>query len=137
MTIQTAIAHIQGLAEGLPGIRQAPDFPPEQMNVFPFAVCYPAAGEFQAGPMGLMKGLHNLVVEIHVARKDLPRDVETALPFGEALAAAVMDDPTLGGTVDTVRADEGISYTFGALAWGGQETVGWRLTIPVKIQTVL
>jgi len=137
VTIQTAIAHIQGLAEGLPGIRQAPDFPPEQMNVFPFAVCYPAAGEFQAGPMGLMKGLHNLVVEIHVARKDLPRDVETALPFGEALAAAVMDDPTLGGTVDTVRADEGISYTFGALAWGGQETVGWRLTIPVKIQTVL
>lgn len=137
MTIQTAIAHIQGLAEGLTGIRQAPDFPPEQMNVFPFAVCYPAAGQFQAGPMGLMKGLHNLVVEIHVARKDLPRDVETALPFGELLAAAVLDDPTLGGTVDTVRADEGISYTFGALAWGGQETVGWRVIIPVKIQTVL
>ena len=70
-----------------------------------------------------------------MARKDLLRDVETALPFGELLAAAVFDDPTLGGTVDTVR-DEGITTSFGALAWGGQETVGWRLTIPVKIQTV-
>lgn len=137
MTIQAAIAYIQGLAEGLTGIRQAPDFPPEQMNVFPFAVCYPSAGEFRAGPIGLMKGLHSLVVEIHVARKDLPRDVETALPFGELLAAAVFDDPTLGGTVDTVRADEGITYTFGALAWGGQATIGWRITVPVKIQTVL
>ena len=97
MTIQAAIAYIQGLAEGL----------------------------------------HSLVVEIHVARKDLPRDVETALPFGELLAAAVFDDPTLGGTVDTVRADEGITYTFGALAWGGQATIGWRITVPVKIQTVL
>ncbi len=137
MGIQTAVAYVQGLAQNLTGMREALAVPPEQINAFPAAMCYPATGEFRAGPLGMMRGLHSLVVEIHVARVDLPRDIALALPFGEMLAAAVLADPRLGGTVDTVRADEGLSYTFGALAWGGQATVGWRITIPVKIQTTL
>ena len=136
MTIQAAIAYIQGLAEGLTGIRQAPDFPPEQMNVFPFAVCYPSVGEFRAGPIGLMKGciawslrftwrgrIYRATWRRRCHSENCwPRPCLTILPWAEP---------------STQCADEGITYTFGALAWGGQETVGWRLTIPVKIQTVL
>ena len=135
--IQGAIERLQVLADALTGISQADVYPPEQLNVFPFVVVYPSAGRWVGGPAGMMKGIHDLVVEIHVQRTDLPRNVQAAMPAGEALAAAILSDPTLGGTVDTVLADNGLAYTFGALAWGGQATIGWRITVPVKIQTVL
>ena len=137
MGIAAAAAYVQSLAADITGIRDAPDYPPEQLNVFPVSVCYPASGEFRSGPAGLMKAIHNLVVEIHIARKDLQRDVENVLPYGESLAAAILADPTLGSTVDTVQADVGLTYTFGAMAWGRQATVGWRITIPIKIPSVL
>lgn len=137
MSISAAINYLATLAGDLPGVIQATNLPPEQLNLFPYVVIYPSSGRWVGGPAGLMRGLHDLVIEIHIARTDLSRNVQAAMPLGEALAAAVLSDPTLGGTVDTVLADNGLAYTFGALAWGGQATIGWRITVPVKIQTVL
>ena len=55
-----------------------------------------------------MTALHTIAVEIHVARKELPRDVAAVIPYGELVAAALLTLPTLSGTVDTIRAGKGL-----------------------------
>ena len=137
MGLQSAIEVIQDICLTVSGVRAAPDYPPEAANVYPFVACYATTGAFRGGPAGVMTALHTIAVEIHVARKELPRDVAAVIPYGELVAAALLTLPTLSGTVDTIRAGEGIAYTFGGMAWGGQETVGWRLLVPVKIQSTL
>ena len=137
MGLQSAIEAIQDVCLAVSGVRAAPDYPPESANAFPFVACYPVSGSFVGGPMGAMKALHGIAVEVHVARRDLPNDVQTIIGYGETIAAALLNAPTLASTVDTIRADEGISYTFGGMQWGDTQTIGYRLVVPVKIITTL
>jgi hypothetical protein len=39
MALQDAIEKIQSIAGAVSGIRAAPEYLPEQLNVFPFLVC--------------------------------------------------------------------------------------------------
>ena len=135
MTLQSAISAVQAIVGAISGIRKAPDYPPEQLNVFPFAVAYSGGGNWTFGPAGDKRGLHNIVVEIHIQRKDLPRDVSTAMGYSDSIPNNLMKSPTLSGTCDTFA---GISYTFGALNYGETQTLGFRFTITgVKIQSVI
>lgn len=133
-TLETAIARIQSLARGLPGMKQAPSLPPEQAASYPFCVCFPLRGAWSAQSDGWLIGLHTIAAEIHIARRDLPIDVDVALPFIESFPAAILSDPTLNGNVQTVN---DIRYTFGPMAWGGQATIGWRFEIDVKAMLVI
>lgn len=126
MALTDVIANIQDTLGVLTGIRGAPDAPPEQINVFPFIVVYPTGGEWIFGTAGEKKGLHDVVIELHVARKDLPRDVVTALGYAESIPNAIMKDPTFGGYASTFGS---IDYDFGPLGWGGMETIGFKFTI--------
>ena len=128
-TLQDAIEHIAHVIGGIDGIRSAPAYPEEQLNVFPFAATYPGEGEASFGVAGERLNLDTIIVELHVARKDLPRDMEKALPYVDSIPNEIMDellDNKLSATVDTF---ESITWTFGALNWGGQETLGFRFTI--------
>ena len=130
MALVDVIEKIAACVGGISGIRAAPTYPDEQINVFPFAVVYPESGEASfGGPAGLRLNLDAVVVELHVARKDLPRDIENALPYVDSIPNEIMDellDTKLTATVDTF---ESITWTFGALNWGAQETLGFRFTI--------
>lgn len=117
---------VQQIVGALPGIRQAPELPPEQANAYPFLVCYPADGRWEGGPAGAKKGLHTLVLELHVQRVDLPRAVGAALAYAEAIPNALLADPTLRGTVSTFGA---IQYQFGPLRYGDKDTLGFRFRI--------
>ncbi len=55
--------------------------------------------------------------------------------YAESIPNAIMADPTLGGTVDTVV--DPITYTFGAMEWAGLETIGYSYEIVVKIQETI
>lgn len=135
MALQDAIAKVQEIAGAVDGIRAAPEYVPEEINVFPFLVCYAGNGSYDFAPAGVMKGLHNIILELHVARKDLPRDVEKAMKYADNIPLAIMDDPTLGGTVSTIGV---ITYTFGMLGYGTTETIGFRFMIQnVKVQTTI
>lgn len=123
------IERVAFIMASVPGIRRAPISPEEQMNVFPFAVVYPLDGESQFGTPGERLELDSLAVELHVARKDLPRDVQGALPFVDSIPDALMEDMVStqwAGTIDTFDI---ISWTFGPLGWGGMDTLGFRFTV--------
>jgi len=127
--LSAVIAQVATTLAGVSGIRKAPVNPEEQMNVFPFAVVYPLEGVSTFGTPGERLALDSIVIEVHVARKDLPRDVATSLPFADSVPAALMSDMTAtqwAGTIDTYEA---INWTFTALGWGGIETLGFRFTI--------
>lgn len=108
------------------GIREAPDYPPEQLSDFPFAVAFPGEGTHNFGVVGERKFLGNVILEIHVSRVDLPVAVQNAIGFGDTIPNKLMSDPTLAGACDTF---ENITQTFGELNWGDTPTLGYRFTI--------
>lgn len=135
MTLQSVINAIQDVCLTVSGIKGAPDYAPEQINVYPFVVTYPGEGSIQFGTTDEMKALHDVIVEVHVARKDLPMDMRAVAGFVDSIPAVLLADPTLAGTCSTFQS---IRYRFGALGWGGQDTLGYRFTVVgVKVRTAL
>lgn len=127
--LSAVIAQVATKLAAVSGIRKAPANPEEQMNVFPFAVVYPGDGESTFGVPGERLSLDSIVIEVHIARKDLPRDVATSLPFADSVPNALMSDMITtqwAGTIDTF---ESIGWTFTSLGWGGIETLGFRFTV--------
>jgi hypothetical protein len=131
MSLIGIIQAIQDTVGAVTGIRAAPDYPPENLNsIFPFSVCYPESGTYTEGPGGVSayKALHNIKLQIHFGRADLPKSVEAAIPYGDLIAKALLIDPQINDSCDTF--DE-ILYTFGPLAWGEPAipTIGWDFTL--------
>lgn len=132
--IADAIIGIQAIVATVTGIREAPSEPPEQLATFPFSVCYPGSGEFEELTSGCMDGQHTIRLELHVARKNLRSDYLDLIDFVETIPFALLNDKTLGGTVDI---NERIRYSFEPLGWNGMETIGWRFEIQCKTRTAL
>lgn len=132
--IGTIIAAIQDVVGAISGIQAAPDTPTESINQFPFAVCYPATGTWSPVSAGWMKGLHTIVLEVHISRADLSTGVAQALPYLLKVANALLEDTTFSGTVQTFKE---LRYTFGRLVWGGtgEAHIGWKIEIvDVKVE---
>lgn len=131
-TVQDAIEAIQAKARALAGMRAAPDYAPDSISAFPFAASYPADGRAETESAGWHIMHYNVVTEIHVSRKDLPRDLAQVMPYVETFINAVASDPTLGGVVTSVEGD--ILWTFTGFEYAGVQTVGWRFTTKIKQQ---
>ena len=130
MSLVAIIAAIQDTVGAVTGIRAAPDYAPENINgIFPFSVCYPEGGTYDCGPgFGTYKALHNIKLQIHFGRADLPKSLEASIPYGDAVAKALLADPTIDASCDTF---DQVQYTFGPLAWGEPviQTIGWDFTL--------
>ena len=131
MSLAGAIVYLQTTVGAVDGIRAAPAYPPDSMSVYPFAVCYPGSGVWER-MSDWKKGLHTVNLEVHWARKDQYRDVEKAAAFAESIPNDILADPTLGGNCNTVTA---CSYSFGAMQYGGVDTIGYRYSITFKDET--
>jgi hypothetical protein len=121
-------------ARKLPGMKAAPERPPESPNVFPFAVCYDRLGDMEiiaAGPGGAAYHVATLYLELHVSRQMLPAAIDLAARLRDPMLRALVADPTLGGNADNVNA---IHWEFGRMGWGGVETLGYRFSIEVKVR---
>jgi hypothetical protein len=126
-TLQAFIDQVQDAVGALSGIRGAPDEPPEAINVYPFAVAFAGTGDYEQ-QKGKMRGNHNVIVELHVARKDLARDVAAAMAYAKSIPNAIyaaQEDGSLAASSYIGR----ISYTFGPMAWAGVPTLGFRFEI--------
>lgn len=77
----------------------------------------------------LRDGVHSIVVEIHTPRKYLPKDIAAVRGYYDLFLTALRANPQLTGAVDLTT---GVSYQFGALGWGGVDTIGWRFNVTVR-----
>ena len=139
MTIKAACLQVQTYMRSLSGIRTAPAYPPDSASAFPFCVTFPETGIIEIGPPEVLTALHNITIEIHVGRKDLPKDIEAVIGFAETipnlLVKKLKDDSYWNNTITTFT---NITYTFGPLEWGGIGTIGFRFSVNgVKIKTTI
>ena len=135
------IQAVMDIVSAVSGIREAPDYPPEQLSDFPFAVAFPGEGTHQFSVTGERMFLGNVILELHVSRVDLPLAVQNSIGFGDTIPNALMKFTVtsgslpLNGTCDTF---ESIAQTFGELGWGDTQTLGYRFTITnIKARTTL
>lgn len=120
------------LANNITGLRYAPDYPPENASAFPFMVIAPESGSFEIGQNDATAN-HVMRIQIHVARKDLGRDIETVLPYGDLIKDTIGRNLQLGGTIDGLVGE--VSYTFGAIGYAGVETVGFDFSVTMHVQS--
>lgn len=129
-TQEDAILAVVALIRTISGIKQAPDYPPENIGDFPFATAFPGDGEHTVGTLvnntGERKFLGSIVLELHVARKDLPYDVQASIGYGDSIPNILLKNITLSGKVDTFGS---ITQTFGEMDWGDVKTLGYRFII--------
>lgn len=130
MTIEAAIADLREKLLSLNGMRSAPVNPPDATAAFPFGVSYERSGTLEMKSAGFANDLATIWCEIHVSRQILPQAVALAMEFRDPFMKLLIADPTLGGTVSTIRE---IRRTFGRLEWGGVETIGYRFEVDVKV----
>lgn len=138
-TLQQVIDEIQADLGALTGIRGAPDEAPEQINKFPFIVCYPLSGEWHSDIPGAKIGLHTIAIALHVARKDMPRDIQKAMAYAESIPNALLKVvATQSGDRfnNKIETFDRITYTFGSIGYGGTDTIGFVFQIQgVKMQS--
>ena len=135
MALKDAVAEIIDELQTISGIRRVPNDPPENNDQFPFAVVYPIRGLYTQGPATLMKGLHSVNVELHVAQKDLPRDFSLVMDLIDEIPYELMKLLNDGGFSNLATIGQ-IDYTFGPLSWAGVPTLGVTYTITgVKVET--
>ena len=130
-TLQQTVKEIQAIVRQLKAIRSAPIKPPEKAAAFPFAMCYAASGNFKpqtVGGGGTMIGLHNIVIEVHVARKDLPRDYERAMVYAKLIPNAI-HKAHRDGTFTDMETFGQIDYVFGPMVYGDIDTIGFEFTM--------
>lgn len=137
MSIESVVTQLQSVVADVSGIRAAPVYPPEAMNVYPFAVCYARSGSYQIGPPEVMTGLHTIVIEVHVARRDLARDVQNLIEYVDAVPAAIFA-ALADGQLTALSTIANIRYEFGPMGWAGVDTLGYRFYLEgVKTQEAL
>lgn len=134
MSLQDAIYEIQASMRQVSGVKNAPNEPPENTANFPFVAAFPGNGTIYAEAHGQKRSLHNIDIELHVKRKDLPIDVRTATPFIDDIAGQILSD-FQNSNYSAIDAMGIISYEFTPLSWGGTDTLGYRITVQdVKIR---
>jgi hypothetical protein len=136
-TITEVVAEIQAEVGSVANIAAAPDFPPDKMAAYPFAVAYPEAGIIEAQFGSGTKGLHNIVIEVHLARKMLAVTVENALQFVDSVPDELFE--ALFNSVYTkFDTFQRITYEFTGMSWAGIETLGIRFIVEgVKVHKAL
>ena len=135
--LQDAIDEIQVLMRALPGIRDAPDEPPDQIAAYPFVVAYASTGTWDAQTPETIIGLHNIIIELHIARRDLPHAVEEAMKYSDqipdTLYKALRDQ-----TISAIETWNNLTYIFGELNYDMVETIGFQFTLNgVKMREIL
>lgn len=133
----------------LPAIRPLLDQVPDAVHAFPAVVVYPIGMNWKLGshsgdrgkPMRL--GLYTIGVELIVARKDLPRDVETLMAFCDTLPdflfAGFKRDAygesvlQLGNPSLAQNATWPIRIAMVPSSWGDDDTLAWRCEFDVSV----
>jgi len=133
---QDIINAIQDCIGTVSGIKAAPDYPPEDMSVFPFSAAFEGSGTWEwytsDDTYGSMRGLLSIIVEVHLARIDLPKDAMKAAFYSDAIPNAIMKGVRLNRLNGTVSAIGKIdSSGLIPMSWGSEakNTIGYRFVV--------
>ncbi len=134
-TLSQVVAALQDIAGAVSGVRSAPDTPPEQVPPLTvIAICRPDAGTFAYADAGsTLSGLHTLQLLVIKARVNLRTDDAIMLPLGDAVAKAILADPTLGGLAVLVQEVRYTSYGGLATDYAEQPMYGWVFAVQVLV----
>ena len=136
-TLQQAIDQIVDAAGAVSGIRFAPDEPNDQTPTFPALLTFCERGTYRHSPIGVMTGSHTILLELHVARRDLARDVAAAMAYAKSIPNAILNAHKTSALTAIEEIGE-IGYEFGPMTWAGQDTIGFRFRIQgVKTQDTI
>ena len=138
MTPEAVVSRLQVLAATVTGINAAPDTIPDNIAVFPAALSRLDTYEEHAGLVGSDDLMWVAVTEIHVARKDLPRDYAALDGLGALFVAAVRLDSrsNVAGSLGVIASAIGDqSGQVVATNWGDSNTLAWFCRVPFKIQS--
>lgn len=132
-TLDAAITAIQTAVGAVTGIAYAPANPPDQASAYPFITTFPATFTSRANTPEDFRTLYDIVIELHVSRRDSTQGIDATLPFSELVLKAIW---TVLNNNETASGD--ISGQFGESSWGGIPTLAFAWTIrEVKIITTL
>ena len=131
MSLDSCIGAVATKLAGLTGIKEAPAYAKDDMNMYPFAVVYPATGELALQSYNWGKAFHTLAIEIHFNPAVVKLALKQAYPFVEAVQDLFIADPQISNTVSTVQS---LTYVFTDLVWSGQFSIGYRFLLTVKLQ---
>lgn len=126
-TLQEFVDQVQDAVLTISGIRSAPDEPPESAGFFPFVATYVSSGYWERRK-DTMVGDHNVAVELHMSRINLPWNVAQAMAYAKSIPSAILA-AWRDGDFDSSSHMGGISYTFGPMSWDVTDTVGFRFVI--------
>lgn len=128
MSLQDAIYEIQSAIRTVQGVKSAPNEPPDNTESYPIAVTVPGNGTYMVESHGSQRGLHNVEIQLHVKRKDLPIDMRTATPFIDRIVDKLFFERQASNfsTFDTFG---DITYEFTTFKWGEQGTLGYVITL--------
>jgi len=122
-TIANAIQEIVDELRNVRDLRSVPDEPPENNDAFPFAVVVPATGEFRKESWGWMHGFHNISIELHVKREDLPTDYRQIVDIYDEIPLQ-LEKALQAGRFSAIETWTTIGYQFTPLNWAGVDTLG-------------
>ena len=115
-TLEAVVAAVQDLALTVTGIKQAPDSIPSKLGGGITVVTYPESGVVGSNSAGWSTELHTIALDLFVPGSDYGQTYKFGSPFLAALLRKLIQNPTLGGTVQTY---DTLTYTFdkNALIW--------------------
>lgn len=126
MALQNVVNAVQDqILANVSGV-QAPDYP-EGVR-FPLVLSRLGPGTVDVGnPAGAVKGLHNVIVELHVSGQNLAGGFRQIMPLVDSIQAAICKDVTFGGTIETYGriSTSGV----GLSSWQGMPTVAYTWTV--------
>lgn len=101
-TIQDVIEAINDLLiAGVPGLLTAYDYPPDVIPDELTVITYYGGGTAELISFGIARQLFSVTCDVHVFRKDLPRDVHLLMDNLDDIRDALTSDATLSNTVST------------------------------------
>jgi hypothetical protein len=136
-TLATVLSGLQTACGAVTGIKDAPAYPPEQANDWPFLVTYFTSFRGEVNTPEDFRLLYDVVIELHINRRELPYDVAAVLGYAETVPNAFFK-----WLRDNGIAHESVDGYFGVMGWGDDPnwiaTLGFRWTIKdVKIVTAI
>ena len=121
-----ALRQIQkAIRDNVSGIHSAPNLPPESPGDFPFLVSYPATVNNSWRAAGHRIDKYTIAIELHVGRNVLSSNIEEAVSFSEDIPGA-LKTAEIAGELSSIDHFGDMNGIFGAMAWGGIDTIGWR-----------